>query len=60
MFAERDEYWHNDGLVHEKAGFAIETRESLPRSRKRFVYLKLNDFVIELVEAGKDVPHDPC
>jgi catechol 2,3-dioxygenase-like lactoylglutathione lyase family enzyme len=43
-----------------KLGFAIETQGKSPEiGGKRFVYLKLNDFIIELVEAGKDVPHDP-
>jgi catechol 2,3-dioxygenase-like lactoylglutathione lyase family enzyme len=43
-----------------KLGFAIETQGKSPEmGGKRFVYLKLNDFIIELVEAEKDVAHDP-
>ena len=42
-----------------KLGFAIETQGKSPEiGGKRFVYLKLNDFIIELAEADKDVPHD--
>ncbi|HEY9756912.1 MAG TPA: VOC family protein [Oculatellaceae cyanobacterium] len=43
-----------------KLGFAIETQGKSPEiGNKRFVYLKLNDFILELAEADKDVAHDP-
>jgi catechol 2,3-dioxygenase-like lactoylglutathione lyase family enzyme len=44
-----------------KLGFAIETQGKSPEMNgKRFVYLKLNDFIIEMAEADKDVAHDPA
>jgi catechol 2,3-dioxygenase-like lactoylglutathione lyase family enzyme len=43
-----------------KLGFAIETQgKSLQLGGKRIVYLKLNDLILELVEADKGVAHDP-
>jgi catechol 2,3-dioxygenase-like lactoylglutathione lyase family enzyme len=43
-----------------KLGFAIETQGKSPEmGNKRFIYLKLNDFILELAEADKDVAHDP-